>query len=558
MRTVYALLISILFAGLAIYSAELSAQQIQPTGSAGFGEVDGYVRSQMEDSRIPGVSLAIVRDDEIVHSRGFGRADSSGREVTSQTPFGIGSASKSFTALAVMQLVEAGKVDLDVPVRRYIPWFRVADPEATAKITVRHLLNHASGIPTTGGGEAFRSTRNTTPEQAVRELRTVELAHPPGEIFEYSNPNYVVLGLIVQEVSGQPYGEYVKQHIFEPLDMRDSYVVPEQAERGGMASGHRYWFGVPLAHRMPYLEGMLPAGYIISSAEDMGHYLTMYLGGGTYEGRTILSQKGIAEMHQPAIEATLGPWSGHHPSNYGMGWYIGGPWGQEPSILHRGAEPNFTSMMVLLPERETGVVVLMNAHNELPPASAQAALDDIPSGVVSLLLGQRPTEDRSLARFYLVFDLAALLFVGAQLWFLVRLLRRRLRLELRPLDVRRVLRLGLALLPICWEFGLGLVLLGAPALIGLSWPAVMLWMPDLALVLGTTGGLFLTIGAVRLTRITLAIAAARKQPAAEGLSHRSDTKGTGEPDDGDTAHVEAIVASNDPDRKGGRRWSPTS
>jgi CubicO group peptidase (beta-lactamase class C family) len=412
-----------------------------------------------------------------------------------------------------MQLVEAGEIELDAPVQRYVPWFRVADPDASEQITVRHLLNHSSGLPATAGGEAFRSTRNTTPEQAVRELEQARLAHPPGDTFQYSNSNYVVLGLVVQEVSGQSYGEYVTRHIFEPLDMDDSYVLPDKAERGGMASGHRYWFGLPVAHQMPFLEGMLPAGYIISSAEDMGHYLMMYLNDGTYGGRAILSQEGIAEMHRPAIEATLGPWSGHHTSAYGMGWYRGGPWGEEPAMLHRGAEPNFTSMMVLLPERETGVVVLMNAHNELPPASAQAALDDVPSGVVKMLLGQDLPEERSLRTFYLVFDLAALLILGGQAYVLLRLLRRRRRLEVHSMDAGEILRAGLALLPLVWELGLGVLLLSSPALIGLSWPAMMLWMPDLTLLLAITGGLFLILGAVRLYKNVSAVLGARRQRA---------------------------------------------
>ena len=116
-----------------------------------FTAIDEYVRRQMKDARIPGLALGIVRDGHTVHLRGFGRADESGGPFTPQTPFFIGSTSKSFTALAVMQLAEAGKVDLDAPVQRYIPWFQVADPEASAQITVRHLLNQTSGLTERAG-----------------------------------------------------------------------------------------------------------------------------------------------------------------------------------------------------------------------------------------------------------------------------------------------------------------------------------------------------------------------------------------------------------------------
>src|SRR5215216_8142369 len=116
-----------------------------------FDAIDAYVHEQMQEMRIPGAALGIVKGDKIVHLEGFGDADDSGREVTPQTPFKIGSTSKSFTALAIMQLVEEDKVKLDAPVQSYIPWFRVADEEASSRITVRHLLNQTSGIPTAAG-----------------------------------------------------------------------------------------------------------------------------------------------------------------------------------------------------------------------------------------------------------------------------------------------------------------------------------------------------------------------------------------------------------------------
>src|SRR5215218_10317168 len=116
-----------------------------------FAAIERFVQKEMAAQRIPGLALGIVKDDRISYIRGFGKADDSGRPVTPQTPFIIGSLSKSFTALAIMQLVEAGKVELDAPVQHYLPWFRVADEEASGKITVRHLLNQTSGLSTKTG-----------------------------------------------------------------------------------------------------------------------------------------------------------------------------------------------------------------------------------------------------------------------------------------------------------------------------------------------------------------------------------------------------------------------
>src|SRR5688500_7250573 len=124
----------------------LAAARQPNTPSPDLAAIDHYVESEMQATGIPGLALGIVRGDQIVHLRGFGDADESGRPVTPETPFIMASVGKSFTALAVMQLVEAGELDLDAPVQRYLPWFRVADPNASARITVRHLLNQTSGL----------------------------------------------------------------------------------------------------------------------------------------------------------------------------------------------------------------------------------------------------------------------------------------------------------------------------------------------------------------------------------------------------------------------------
>ncbi len=262
--------------------SHVSVGRASPSAAPDMAAIDSYVRSEMDAQRIPGLALGIVRGDRIVHLRGFGEADSSGRAVSPQTPFIIGSLSKSFTALAIMQLVEAGKVDLDAPVQRYIPWFRVADEAASARITVRHLLNQTSGL-STKTGRSFQGSGDTSDsalERAVRKLSTVQLTEPVGATHQYSTINYSVLGLIVQKVSGQSYERYIQEHVFGPLKMRHSFTSEAEAEPHGLATGHHYWFGRPVVADVPYNRGLLPAGYLISSAEDMSHYLIAQLNDG--------------------------------------------------------------------------------------------------------------------------------------------------------------------------------------------------------------------------------------------------------------------------------------
>ncbi|MEJ2352668.1 MAG: serine hydrolase [Anaerolineales bacterium] len=277
------------------------ASEKPATKSASYDAIDDYIEGQMHRLNIPGVSLAIVEGDKIVHLRGFGRARPGGEAPTSQTPLFIGSLTKSFTAMAVMQLVEAGKVELDAPIQRYLPWFRVADPRASAQMTVRHLLNQTSGLPLLPSEAALANfdDRPNATERQVRALSTLRLTRPVGSKFEYCNTNYNVLGLIVEAASGESYADYIQQHIFDPLEMRHSYTSKAAAQGDGLAVGYRYWFGVPIP--VPNLSippGSLPSGQLISCAEDMAHYLIAHLNGGHYGDVQILSSAGIDEMQR--------------------------------------------------------------------------------------------------------------------------------------------------------------------------------------------------------------------------------------------------------------------
>ncbi|MGH3147544.1 MAG: serine hydrolase domain-containing protein, partial [Rubrobacter sp.] len=355
-----------------------------PPGEASdFAAIDEYVEKEMEATRLPGVALGIVRGDEIVHLEGFGEADPSGRPVTPKTPFIIGSTSKSFTALAIMQLVEAGEVELDAPVRRYIPWFRVADPEASGRITVRHLLNQTSGLSTASGTAYLyeEDSSDAALEKEVRGLSTVELTAPVGEVYQYSNLNYTTLGLIVQRVSGEPYERYVEEHVLDPLNMNDSFASPLEAERRGLATGHQYWFGRPLPFGgLSYNRAATPAGFISSSAEDMSHYMIAQLDGGRYGDEELLSQAGIAGLHRPAVET--GAAAGQ---SYAMGWMVQEVNGVS-TVWHNGSTQDFHANVILAPERGWGIVLLTNGDNLLQ----MQRIDGIAAGVMSLLVGDRP------------------------------------------------------------------------------------------------------------------------------------------------------------------------
>ena len=447
----------------------------------------------MRRLRMPGVSLAIVEGGQIAHQRGFGWACPNGEAPTPQTPFFIGSLTKSFTALAVMQLVEAGKVALDAPVQGYLPWFRVADPQASALITVRHLLNQTSGLPTSAGEiplADFDDSRGAAERQA-RALASLELARPGGAAFEYSNANYNLLGLIIETAGGESYAGYVQNHIFAPLGLNHTYTDPAAAERDGLAAGYRYWFAIPLtAPTIPVAHGSLAGGMIISTAEDMARYLLAMLDGG--DGDTpLLTAASLAELHRGVAEVRA---FGLALGRYGMGWYADEIAGTK-LLWHSGVLPHFFAYMALLPEQKKGVVLLVNADSHW----MSPVLTEFGMGVAALLAGAQP---------------APTPFSGFTLWTLRGLLllpllpiagiaatlrswrRRRLEREPRPGDdSRRGLR---AWLPALLNLLLALML---KPLLGQRRGYLRLYMPDCFWIAAICGGLavvgsFLHIGSI--------------------------------------------------------------
>jgi len=492
------------FAVLGMTQAPATGNSTLQADGSDFDAIDAYVQEQMQEMRIPGAALGIVKGDEIVHLEGFGDADDSGRVVTPRTPFKIGSTSKSFTALAVMQLVEDGKVDLDAPVQRYIPWFRVADPEASKHITVRYLLNQTSGIPTAAGLTYLykEDSGKDALENEVRAARDVELTHAPGKVHQYSNLNYTTLGLIVQRVSGESYEQYVEEHILASLGMNDSFMFLREAQRHGLATGHQFWFGLPFpGGGLRYNRAITPTGLITSDARDMSHYLIAQLNGGRYEGAQVLSAEGIAQLHRGTADRGDG-------SSYAMGW-IDDEMDGVPIVVHNGDTGDFHATMILVPKSNLGVVVLMNGSNDL----RQGNLDTAAYGVVARLMGVELPPSPGPLQEPPVIAVLVILAVGLlQIFGIIRsvALVRRWRAEQasRPHGVVGVgLRVGLPLvLNLLWAVTLLIIL---PPVFNL--PLQTLVFLDIGLVVLLSGGLALIWGTV--LRPALAILALRKKVA---------------------------------------------
>jgi CubicO group peptidase (beta-lactamase class C family) len=499
-------------AGLLLAPAALGPAQDGHASTLGPGIEDArtFLADQLDASGLAGGAVAVVHQGTI-EARGVG---SSGHgDVTADTPFVIGSATKSFTALAVMQLVDSGRVDLDAPVRDYVPELELTGGQPINDITVRHLLQHTSGLDDLAGGPLLASSADGTPAEAIAELKDAELASPPGQIWLYANANYVLAGLVVERTSGLSYGDYVQREIFTPLGMTHSSASTEAVGGDVLADGHRYWFGVPVATAPVRREATLAAGYLISTAADLGRYLSLYLAGGVGpDGTGIVSAEGVRTLLGAGPEAHLGPGAQDQDSRYAMGGFVGGPWG-EGAIFHPGNTPDTTTMLTLFPDRALAVATLVNAGNELPVPGNPFIADRVARNVVHAALGQPVPDLPSMWRFYLVFDLVALLLLGSASWGLVRAART-VTSSSRPRH------------PVRGWAGVTLRTLGAGLLVlmptlSYGWGGLWTWAPDLALVMAAMA--LLLAGAAALRAIGLARTGRSTHPAHSTPTERTSS-----------------------------------
>jgi CubicO group peptidase (beta-lactamase class C family) len=465
-----------------------------------FEVVDAYISTKMRELGIPGAALVIVQGDQIIHIKAFGVADDSGRPVTPQTPFFTGSIGKSITALAIMQLVEAGKIDLDAPVQTYLPWFRVADANASQIITVRHLLNMTSGLPRSIGQKQLANTdlSDSAIEKNVRALANITLNSPPGERYEYSNANYVTLGMIIQAISGVSFETYIREHIFTPLDMQNSHTSKVEAQQDGLAVGYQKWFGIPVASpNLPFARGSLPAGQLTMSIEDFGHYLIAQLNNGSYQEVSVLSPAGVGVLHHPDVPIT------GSADYYGMGWEV--QHFQDVEVIrHNGQVPGYTTDMFLVPEKQIAVAMVLNTYSPM----LGIRVSRVPSSVLRMLLGQEVFPGYEFLHMRIIYALIMLvpfLHIAAVFVTLhrIRSSQRNTQLSTRMHAAPSIV------LSFLWNAIIAsLLLIALPIAFDANLSTVILFQPDVGWV-AVGGGIFAIVWGLLRTGIVIS---ALKQP----------------------------------------------
>jgi CubicO group peptidase (beta-lactamase class C family) len=331
--------------------------------------IDEFVTNYMERNELPGVSIVIVKDGQLVYQKGYGH-DSEGRPVTEKTLMRIGSVSKSFTAFSVLQLVDEGKIKLDDPIAKYLPELAMDDTRLQ-KATIRHLLSHTSGIPS----PTIVPPANTL-KAGVARLKDWKLMWQPGDKYSYSNANYWILARLVEVVSGMEFPQYLKQKIFAPLGMDDTRSAINSGDPAkGLSQGYITAYGTALP--WSELEQMFAgSGGIISTAADMGKWLSMH----TNEGKNVNGERLLSKS---LLEESYSPQSGN--PKYGLGWSLSSPSVKPARISHSGALSTFQAQQDIVPSSGYAVAVMLNSFT----TTFEHAYE-ISSGIIQLTEGQIP------------------------------------------------------------------------------------------------------------------------------------------------------------------------
>lgn len=324
--------------------------------------LDKAIEKLMEDYNVAGMSVAIIRNGEIESVKGYGQRDvAQGLPMTEETVLPIGSATKTFTSLALGMLADEGKLDWDRPIISYLPSLKLSTPLLTENVTTRDLMCHRTGVPRYDLQCIYCVTDDK--EQMVRSLEYLETNAPFRTRLQYSNQMVSLAGYLVEILSGQTWQDFVRTRILEPLGMAHTdFEIESLPKYSNTSKG--YIFAGDTFIEPPYIHlGVYePAGAIVSTAADMALYAQFQLGDGTWNGKRLISEENLKETHKPQVIGT--PYFWDFPeiqcAEYGLGWFTDIYRGVK-MINHGGNTNGFSSQMTLLPGGKDAIVALSNA-----------------------------------------------------------------------------------------------------------------------------------------------------------------------------------------------------
>lgn len=341
--------------------------------------LDDYVTRALAAWEAPALAVAVVRNDSVVHARGYGVRELGRPEpATAQTVFAIGSTSKAFTSALLGMLVDQGRVGWDDPATRHLPGFQLFDPYVTREITIRDLLTHRSGL---ARGDRLWAGSGMSREEVLRRVRFLEPSWSFRSTYGYQNIMFLAAGELAGRVLGTSWDAAVAERIFAPLGMRRSVTsVGPLKGMDDVATPHEWLDGKVTPVEWLDIDNIGPAGSINSSVADMAQWIRLHLGLGTVAGRKLIDSATVREMH--TLQMHIRPsqtdeklWPESHLMGYGLAWSLRDYRGVK-IVSHGGAIRGMRAWVALVPERRLGVVVLTNlAESSLPTALGMRVID---------------------------------------------------------------------------------------------------------------------------------------------------------------------------------------
>ena len=346
--------------------------------------LDEFVAGQLQTWKGVGAAVAVIHKNEVIWQKGYGYRDLESKlEVTPSTLFAIGSSTKAFTAATAAMLVDQDLLKWDMPVKTYMEDFKMFDPVATERLTIRDMLCHRSGLPR---HEMVWYNSERTREQLVNALQYLEPNEDFRNKWQYQNLMYMAAGYLTGKLNETTWEKLIQDRLFEPLGMKSSlFSVEEMQLQPDFAVPYMEKDGENI--RIPYrnIDAVGPAGSINSNLEDMIAWLRLQLNQGQHDGHQLISKEQMETLHSPQMPCDS-PFHGPEMpvSTYGLGWFIE-PYRGHPLIHHGGAIDGFSSQVAFLPEEEIGIVVLCNTHGSIIPYT-------VTFNIIDSLLGEEPVD----------------------------------------------------------------------------------------------------------------------------------------------------------------------
>ena len=343
---------------------------VQVSAQAPGADFEEYVNKAIKDWGVPGVAIAIVKDDRVVFAKGFGvRELNKPTPVDDQTLFAIGSSSKAFTSASLAMLVDEGKLKWDDPATKYLPGFQLFDPYSTRELTVSDLMSHRSGLVR---GDLLWYASPYDRNEVLRRVRFLKPSWSFRSRYGYQNIMFLAAGQIIPSVTTKTWDDFVRDRIFTPLGMKSTNVsIKSLSGAANVATPHAKIDEKVQAIAWRNIDNIAPAGSINSNVQDMAQWLRLHLGDGIYQNKRLLSSAAIKEMQTSQTVIRLeGLMKSQYPEahflNYGLGWFLSDYRGRK-LVEHGGAIDGMRAEVAMIPEEKVGVVILTNLGGNLLP-----------------------------------------------------------------------------------------------------------------------------------------------------------------------------------------------